>query len=56
MGEQPTIDIDRLRAWLASPEAKAAIEESRKSAEATMTKLHEARRIDPDELRRPMTI
>jgi hypothetical protein len=40
--------------WCASPEGKAAIEQSAEEARKMIEELREARRIDPADLRKPI--
>jgi hypothetical protein len=48
--------VSELLRWLHSPEGQAQIQTGQEAARREIERLREARRIDPETLRRPMTI
>jgi len=50
------IQKNRVAAWANSPEGQAELIKTAKSVEAILDELKESRRLDPELLRKPMTI
>mgnify|MGYP003393670563 CR=1 FL=1 len=52
----PEVLRERVAKWAASPEGQRAIKETAKQIKKAQAAFLEASRIDPEELRKPMTI